>query len=145
MSWDVMVFNYHGTPPADMDEMAEAGDPDPLGKAAAVRKAISKYLNGVDWTEPAWGVYMGEGFSLEFNMGEGDPIESIMLHVRGGGDAIAALLQFSQPNNWSLFDCSTSEFINPEDPSSAGWEGFQEFRDKVVKKSKKPKRKKKTK
>ncbi len=90
---------------------------------------------------------MGEGFSLEFNIGKDDPVETIMLHVRGGGDAIAAMLKFCQPNNWSLFDCSTSEFIDPENPSQEGWEGFQEFRDKVVKKvmketSKKPTRKK---
>lgn len=139
MSWDVMVFNYQGSPPADMDEMAEAGDPDPLGKPAAVRKAISRYLD-VDWSDPAWGIYESGELSIEFNMGEEDPVTDIMLHVRGGGDAIAAMLGFAQPNNWSLFDCSTSEFLDPENPSAEGWEGFQEFRDKVVKK--KPKKRK---
>jgi hypothetical protein len=145
MSWDVMVFNYHGNPPADMDEMAEARDPDPLGKASAVRKAISKHLEGVDWTDPAWGIYLGEGFSLEFNMGKEDPVETIMLHVRGGGNAIAAMLRFAVPNDWSLFDISTSEFIDPENPSQEGWEGFQEYRNKVVKKTKKSKTSKKAK
>ncbi len=38
MSWDVLVMNYQGNPPGDMDEMAEADNPDPLGKASAVRK-----------------------------------------------------------------------------------------------------------
>jgi hypothetical protein len=90
-----------------------------------------------------WGIYEGDGYSIEFNMGTADAIDTIMLHVRGGGNAIAALLQFAQPNNWSLFDCSTSEFLDPENPSSEGWEGFQEYRDKVVgKKAKKKNRKK---
>ena len=139
MSWDVLVLNYHGSPP-DIEEMAEAGDPDPLGNASAVRVAISRHLEGVDWSDPAWGLFEGDGFSFEFNMGNKDPVDSIMLHVRGGGDPIAAMLQFSQPNKWSLFDCSTSEFLDPDNPSHEAWEAFQELRDKVVKKPKKPKR-----
>lgn len=147
MSWDVLVLNYHGSPPADMDEMAEAGDPDPLGKSATVRKAISKHLPGVDWSTPRFGIYWDEELSIEFDMGKDDPVTSIMLLVQGSGDAVAAMLQFAIPNNWSLFDCSSSEFINPEAPSQAGWEGFQEYRDKVLKRvmkktPKKPKRRK---
>lgn len=134
MSWDVLVMNYNGSPPADMEEMAEAGEPDPLGKLASVRKAISKYLPDVDWSDPVYGIYEGEGFTIEFSMGKEDPLDSIMLFVRGGGDAITTLFQFANPNNWSLFDCSTSEFLDPENPSPVGWEGFQEFGDKAVKK-----------
>ena len=54
-----------------------------------------------------------------------------MLHVRGGGDAITPMLQFATPMKWSLFDCSTGEFLDPAAPSQEGWEGFQAFRDKV--------------
>ena len=133
MSWDVLVLNYHGSPPADIDAMAAAPDPEPLGDGESVRDAISQLLDGVDWTEPAWGVYFNDGYSIEFNVGREKTVDSIMLHVRGGGDAIAAMLQFAQPNNWSLFDCSTSEFIDPNSPSQEGWEGFQAYRDKIVK------------
>jgi hypothetical protein len=132
MSWDVLVMNYHGAPPADVDEMAAAGEPDPLGAAAAVRAAISQHLDGVDWSDPTWGLYAGEGYTIEFNIGDEETVDSLMLHVRGGGAAIPALFCFAQPNNWSLFDCSTSEFLDPEDPSHEGWEGFQALRDKVV-------------
>lgn len=141
MSWDVLVMNYHGSPPADMDEMSEETEPDPLGKPTQVRKAISKHLPDVNWSDPNWGIYEGDGFTIEFSMGKGDPVETIMLHVRGGGEAIATLLHFAKPNKWSLFDCSTSEFLDPENPSAEGWEGFQEFRDKVVKKKSATKKK----
>ena len=146
MSWDVLVLNCGGNP-AD-----EAGEERPLGPAARVRMSISAHLPGVDWSDPAWGVYDGDGFSIEFNTGKRSPIASIMLHVRGGGDAIPAMLAFANPNGWSLFDCSTSEFLDPENPSPEGWEGFQAFRDKAVGRSggtkpkgkaKKPKGKKK--
>ncbi len=148
MSWDVMVLNYGGRlSPAELLNAEPVG---PLGPTAQVRRRIAKHLPGVNWSEPAWGVYEGDGFTIEFNAGEDDPIDSMMLHVRGGGDAIAALIRFAKRNGWSLFDCSTSEFLDPENPSSEGWEGFQAFRDNAIdppkrkkseSKAKKPKRK----
>jgi hypothetical protein len=133
MSWDVVVLNYGDSPPADVEEMGDAGEPDPLGSAAAVRKLISDHLDGVDWSDPTYGVYRGDGFTIEFPIRDNDPVDSLMLHVRGGGDPIAALLLFAQPNNWTLFDCSTSQIIAPDDPSQEGWEGFQKLRDTDVK------------
>ena len=50
----------------------------------------------------------------------------------GGGDAIAAMLQFANPNKWSLMDFSTGEFLDPEKPSQKGWEDFQASRDKLI-------------
>jgi hypothetical protein len=133
MSWDVMVFNFHGDPPKDLDLMPDEGSLEALGPAERVREAISRTLLGVDWSDPTWGMYAGDGFTFEFNTGRDDPIVAIMVHVRGGDDAIAALLRFAVPNQWSLFDCSTSEFIDPNEPSQEGWEGFQAYRDTVVK------------
>jgi hypothetical protein len=152
MSWDVVVLNYGGE--MSPEEMLDAEPVGPLGPAAQVRKRIAKHLPGVDWSDPVWGLYKGDGFTIEFNTGKDDPIDTIMLHVRGGGDAIPALLGFANPNRWSLLDCSTSEFLDPENPSAEGWEGFQAFRDKALgapkgkksakktkKKAKRPKRK----
>ena len=136
MSWDIMVLNYGGK--LSPEEMLEAETVGPLGSAAQVRRRIAKHLPGVDWSDPAWGIYEGEGFTIEFNSGNDDPIDSIMLHVRGGGEAIPAMLRFATPNGWSLLDCSTSEFLDPENPSAEGWEGFQAFRDRA---SSLPKRK----
>ena len=135
MSWDVMVFNYGGSPPHSLSALPDDHKPEPLGAANLVRDSISMHLPGVDWSDPAWGIYGNDGFSIEFNSGKDDLVASIMLHVRGGGDAIPAILQFANPNKWSLFDCSTGEFIDPQNPSSEGWEGFQAFRDRVMEQS----------
>ena len=132
MSWDVLVFNYDGSPPKDFNELPADSSPDPLGPAINVRDAINKYLPGVDWSDPSWGTYEDNELSIEFNAGKGDPIREIMLHVRGGGDAIEAILRFANPNKWSIFDCSTGEFIDPENPSQDGWEGFQKYRDNLI-------------
>lgn len=132
MSWDVMIFNLGGKAPLNLDQLEET-DLLPLGPADEIRERISALLPGVDWSDPTWGIYGDEGFSIEFNVGEDDPITNMMLHVRGGGDAIAAITRFAKPLQWSALDCSTSEFLDFEKPSQAGWEGFQAFRDQVIK------------
>jgi hypothetical protein len=131
MSWDVMIFNTRGKNPPSIEQFQES-DYDPLGPAASVREALSNLLPGIDWSDTTWGIYQGAGFSIEFNVSKDDPIGTMMLHVRGAGDAISAIVAFARPSGWSALDCSTSDFINLDQPSQAGWEGFQAFRDKVM-------------
>jgi len=130
MSWDVMVFNYAGKPPAPaaMDDVP----PLPLGAAASVRANISRCLPGVDWSEPGWGIFEADEISVEFNIGDADPVDSLMLHVRGTGNPLPALLSIATGNSWSLLDCTTGQFIDPARPSSDGWREFQAFRDTVA-------------
>ncbi len=130
MSWDVLVLNYHGSPPAGVEEMASASNPDPLGKVAAVRTAISRHFSPVDWSDPANGIYFGEEYSIEFNLRDADLVDSMMLSVRGKGDVIATLFQFAQSQNWSLFDVSTSEFLDPEAHLKRAGKVFRRFESK---------------
>ena len=132
MSWDVIVYNYNGSPPKDFKNLPDDHKPDPLGPASTVRKTISENLPDVDWSDPTWGIYDSDEFSIEINTGEEDPIESLILHVRGSGDVITAMLQFAIPNNWSLLDISTGKFLDPDNPSQQGWEDFQAHRDKII-------------
>src|SRR5882724_2748444 len=93
MSWDVMIFDFGGkTPP--VDEIQEA-DMAPLGPADEVRRRIAELPGGVDWSDPMWGLYRNDGYSIEFSVGEEEPVTHMMLHVRGGGDAIAAIIRFA--------------------------------------------------
>jgi len=131
MSWDVLILNFHGAPPNDFQSMRDDQVPDPLGPADAVRDSIAKALPDFEWQGTGWAHYRGDGFSIEFNFSDEDPIRSMMLHVRGSGDAVAAIMRFANPNNWSVLDLSTGSFMDPEDPSTEGWEGFQAFREKM--------------
>ena len=129
MSWDVLILKASALPlPKDLDDAEYL----PLGPAAEVRQRISTLLPGIDWTDTSWGVYTGETFLIEFNTGGEDPIENIMLHVRGGGDVMPMIMAIIRPQGWSAFDCSMGEFLDPQNPSAAGWEGFQGFRVKVI-------------
>ncbi len=72
MSWDVMIFNMQGKTPPPIQELQES-DYEVLGPAAEVRQRISALLSEADWSDPTWGIYEGDGFSIEFNVGKKDP------------------------------------------------------------------------
>jgi hypothetical protein len=131
MSWDISVFASKEAPPAVAD-MPDEWRWEVLGSCAEVRHKISECLPGVDWSDPSWGVYEGEGFSFEFNIGRKELSDGFMVHVRGGGDAIAPLLILSERNSWYLLDCSQGEWLHQCSDVDAGWEGFQAYRDKVL-------------
>lgn len=131
MSWDIMVYGFRGAPPP-VDEWDDDSAREALGSSAEVRSKIDASLPGVDWSDPEWGVFEGNEFSFEFNLDDEESIDSFMIHVRGGGDAVATLLKVAVPNGWSLYDLSTDEWIDPKDPSNAGWEDFQAFRDRAL-------------
>jgi hypothetical protein len=129
MSWTVSVLG--GKEPPPVHDLPDGWRPEALGSGAEVRGRISAHLPGVDWTDPTWGRYAGDGFTFEFNMGREEPVESFAVHVRGGGDAIADLRRFAVPNGWHLLDWSTGDYIDPQSPSDAGWVGWQAYRDKI--------------
>lgn len=131
MSWDVSVF-ASDSPPPPVEEMPADWKGAVLGSAAAVREAISSALPDVDWADPTWGRFTGNGFSFEFNMGRDDPTDGFMIHVRGGGDAVTSLVRLAQQCGWYLLDTSAGEWMHHADDPSAGWEGFQAFRDSVI-------------
>ena len=118
MGWDVAIFNLNDKP-RTLDDLREETIL-PLGPAAQVREGISAALAGVDWSDCTWGIYSGEGFSIEFNVGNDDPIKNMMLHVRGGGDAVADIMKLVVANGWMALDCTTSDFLDPAAPSSEG-------------------------
>ncbi len=120
MSWDVMLFNTRGQKPPPVDEFNES-DFDVLGHAKEVRKKVLECLPGLDWQAPSYGVYEGDGFSIEFGLGDDDPVQSMTLFVRGSGDPVAAIIKFARPLGWSALDLTISEFIDFDNPSSAGW------------------------
>ncbi len=131
MSWDVWVFAAKAPPPS-VAEKADYWRGDILGALDQVRRKISACLPGVNWSDPAWGIYKGDGFSFEFNIGSKEPSDGFMIHVRGGGDAVAPLVQLAEGCNWYLFDCSQGEWLHHCSQREAGWNGFQAYRDRVL-------------
>jgi hypothetical protein len=132
MSWDVIVFNFRGSPPRDLESFESHEPPEALGTPNTVSRSIDEFLPGVHWSDPTAGLYEGDEFTIEFNLGGGEIVNTMHLQVRGSGDAVAALMQFAVPCGWSLLDCSTSKFLDPNNPSTEGWDGFQSLRNRAM-------------
>jgi hypothetical protein len=68
---------------------------------------------------------------IELNIGRADPVESVMLHVRGSGDEVLPVIhKIAALLNGRPVDISTMEFLEPTD--TTGWHDFQAFRDRAV-------------
>lgn len=131
MSWDISVM-ASSTPPPPVEQMPRDWRGDLLGSQAEIRQKISTVLTGVNWSDLTWGLYDGDGYSFEFNMGKDDPSDGFMIHVHGGGQAVSALLRLSEKSGWFMLDCSQGEWLHHCEDQEAGWKGFQAYRDRVI-------------
>lgn len=131
MSWDVLVFAAK-EPPPPVAELPGDWQGEPHGTVVEVRRKISECLPGVDWADPAWGIFEGDGFSFEFSIGAQDLSDSFMVHVRGHGDAVTPLLRLAEHWNWYLLDFSQGEWLHQCSDANAGWQDFQEYRNRML-------------
>lgn len=121
MSWDVLILHPDSTsePPEDRPRLKA------LGMADEVRKAVSRALPGIEWTEPVQGVYDGRGYSIDAQLPSRGVVDSIGLHVRGRGNPLPVIVRLCRQNGWVAFDSAAGTFLDLEDPSPEGWErGF---------------------
>ncbi|GAA5509349.1 hypothetical protein Rcae01_04848 [Novipirellula caenicola] len=131
MSWDVLIMKTDGK--TAIHDMPKDYQPEPLGDADELRPQLSQFFaDQIDWSDPAWGIFGCEYFSYEFNFSASGPVETFMLHVRGGGDAVTPLVQMCRHFGWMAVDCSSGDFIDLDSPDAESWSRFQAYRDKVV-------------
>ena len=131
MSWDVLVFG-NDTPPPPVIQMEDKWRGIGIGILAEVRAKIDACIPGVDWSDPNWGIYNGDGYSFEFSIGKEEHCESISIHVRGTGDVLPVLLSLGKRWTWYLLDLSQGEWLHHCESPDAGWCGFQEYRDRML-------------
>lgn len=124
MSWDVAIVKIKGPfrPIAEVDD----GDYASIGSHTAVVRAIRAEFPTAEWSkDKTHATFDGGDFSIEFDLSSVEDANTVVLNVRGGGDPIPTILKLTQANGWAAVDCSTSEFIDPANPSYEGWEGYK--------------------
>ncbi|MFF4120826.1 hypothetical protein ACFY0P_46425 [Streptomyces sp. NPDC001714] len=130
MSWDVLLLRLpdHVT---SVHELPADCAADPLGRQCDVLAAVAQAVPEVDLSDPAWGELSGPTWSIELNIGSEDPVDSIMLHVRGSGDAVLTpVFRLAEALQCKVLDCAAGDLITPG--QTAGWQAFQQFRDRVI-------------
>ncbi|WP_238649405.1 hypothetical protein [Paenibacillus piscarius] len=106
----------------------------PLGQRDDIIAKLSRAIPQLDYRDKAWGILEGEGFSIEFNTGDEELVDSIMLHVRGGGEVMETLRLICGTLEAYALDTSDTGYIDFEQPEAAeqSWEQFQKYRDQVL-------------
>lgn len=131
MSWNVLLSVVpEGF--ESMEDLPRDFRPPPIGPHGAVEDALRRAVPAIDLADVNWGVIDGPGWLVEVNIGRADPVDTIMLHIRGGGDdALPVVFQVAGELGCRPLDMSTGELLE-SDSAADGWWGFQEYRDGVV-------------
>lgn len=135
MSWDISIQDL----PADAKTVADIPDdyqPSPLGPRSEVIARIQQILPNADFKDPTWGNLDGGDFSIEFNMGADEICDGFMLHVRGGGNAMATVARLLEHLKLRGIDCQTGDFFACE-AAEASFGEWQAFRDRAIQKMQK--------
>lgn len=130
MSWDVLVLRLpEGC--ASLGELPEDFAGLPLGPRADVVAALAEAVPDADLSDPAWGELEGAGWSVELNIGDREPVDDVMLHIRGGGDdVLPVVLRIAAALGARACDTAGGAVMGPGD--TAGWHAFQEYRDHLT-------------
>ncbi|MBT2364069.1 hypothetical protein J7E88_01650 [Streptomyces sp. ISL-10] len=130
MSWDVILLRL----PAGVTSVQEIPadyTPESLGRRDDVLAAVIQAVPDVDLSDPAWGELSGPTWSIELNIGSEEPVDSVMLHIRGSGDdVLTPVLRLADALRCKALDCAEGDLITPGQTS--GWHAFQQFRDRAT-------------
>lgn len=119
MSWDISIHRF-GRAYATAEDIPDDEACLPLGSRAEIRAAISRVFAETDWNDPAWGVYRSSAGCIEFNLGDSDPVDGFMLHVRAEAPMVQSIIAMCQANDWQALDCSRGRFLGqPERAAGA--------------------------
>ena len=130
MSWDLSVVGFRNTPPpmADMDGTVRE---QPLGDRVQVQNFLNCIADQIVWHGLDMGILTGDGFSIEFILGNNDPVSSFVMHVRGDVSAMNVLQSIAAQPGWYVVDSSSSEWWHHMDDPSVGLARFNAFSAKV--------------
>ncbi len=127
MGWDLIVLRVpdYVKAVADLRDHAALA----LGSRDDVLRTISAAFPQADTSNPVWVVVDGEGYTLELNIGEKEPIESLMIFVHGSAEAIRAIEHLCVRGGWRAFDTAAGDFIDFASTNrDFGFERSQEYR-----------------
>src|SRR5947208_1346225 len=108
MSWDLFIQDFPVNA-RTVDEIPDDFNPAPLGPRATIIQRILEVAPSADFSDPAWGVIEGDGFSIEVNLGAEEIVNGFALHVRGGDLAAACVVAMIEHLGIRAIDTSTGE------------------------------------
>lgn len=141
MSWDLIVFAADTPMNSDSDgiaSFAENWTSPNIGMLPEVQQSIALIFSEVDWSDPIWGILVGNSYSLEFALGSAEQINTFSIYARG--EATPAVMQLANITGWKILDVSTMTWLNQAIDPDVGRRQFQSYFDTVIEQHYKPKK-----
>ncbi|HEV8657190.1 MAG TPA: hypothetical protein VGS96_01065 [Thermoanaerobaculia bacterium] len=112
MSWDIFIqqFPDGARRVTDIPDTFTAG---PIGRRDEVISKIREAVPQTDFSDPAWGVLRGDGYTIEFGLGDEDVLYGITLHVRGSDEVLPHITRVLNTLGLRAIDSWTGEFFDP--------------------------------
>jgi hypothetical protein len=131
MSWDVFAL---AVPPEikSVEEMPPDFKPMSLGTRSAVISKIKELIPTADFSDPAWGLIDGDGWSIEVSMGKNEDCDGFALHVRGADEAVAVVAGILDGLRIRGIDAQTAEFFIPGPTAIESFQSWRAYRDRAV-------------
>ncbi len=130
MSWDIAIMKFT-RPYASPDDIPDDEPGLSLGPRSEVHARVSAIFPGTDWRDPAWGVWVSGADSIEFNLGDDDPVGDLMLHVRASEAVVPLIVSLCLDNGWQGIDCSAGAFMERSLAPAQGLAMWTDHRDRV--------------
>jgi len=129
MSWDIFVQDLP-LAARTIRDTPEGFARAPLDSRASLIRRILEVAPTASFTDPAWGTLDADSFSVEFNIGDEDPVQCLALHVRGD-DAAAAFVSdlLSHLGYRALDPQSDSGLFEPGQVAEISLRRWRAFRD----------------
>ena len=125
MSWDVLLLK------SKIDTNDMDAQPDIMGDRDELIDEFKKLSSNVDFSDKSWGIFFDGQTSIEINIGGDAKVNTIMFHIRGGGDPFSFIRTTCDYFKWYALDCSTGQYIDFSRPPMDSWDRWQKFRDKI--------------
>jgi hypothetical protein len=127
MSWELLILGW----PAEfetLDDLPKDYEPRPLGSIAEIVASLSAGVPEIDLSDPTWGFLRGDDWSIELSIGNSDPCQSIMLHVRGGDGAIGGIAAILKAIGFQAYDIQAGKAFKPGARSEASFAAWRDYR-----------------
>ncbi|MEQ9164893.1 MAG: hypothetical protein RLO12_01440 [Fulvivirga sp.] len=129
MSWDLFVQDWGNV--RTLNEIPEDFQPQPIGTRSEIIQKIKDAEPTVNFEFDTLGVIENEHFSIEFNMGSDELLNSFSMHVRGNELAIPCIGNILKHINLRAADGSNGEFFNT-DEATEKLENWIKHRNKLL-------------
>ena len=111
MSWDVLLTRLPYSIKS-VHELPDDYEAPPLGPRHEVEKALRTAAPSIKISENGWAELAGSAWSIQLDLGEEDPVPSILLNVyEPSDDVLQPIFRMASELRCRVLDCSAGDLI----------------------------------